>query len=298
VLWRVAKTNESHQAQSLSFAARRPYLFVAIIEVVIIAAYLLAGTIATLLSLAGNTYSDSVVILADSVLAVVAVALVTRSFGWHRIGFRKIPSENKRVLYLFALPFLPVAVNLAPGIAQIPTVISILLYAGITVLVGFVEEIYFRGIMLQPLKTKGVWHAVIVTAFLFGATHTLNAVGGISSPLYVILQLGYATALGLTFAAVVLATNLIWPLILAHFLINFASFLNSGGTVGGTTVTAIDYGIAAAYIVIFTVYALFIVRRYFSPSEPSSVKSTKKRTKAWPAIDQPSQKDSGLLQNF
>jgi membrane protease YdiL (CAAX protease family) len=227
----------------------------------------LAGTIATFLSLAGNAYSYSVVILADSILGVVAIAIVTRSYGWRRIGFKQIPKDSGRLLYLFALPFLPVIVNLARGIPQIPSASTILFYAGLTFLVGFVEETYFRGIMLQSLKAKGVWHAVIVTAFLFGATHTLNAVSGISSTLYVILQLGYATAIGLTFAVLVLATNLIWPLILAHFLTNFASFLNSGGAVGGTTVTTTDYGVAAAYVLIFTAFAFFVIRRHLNPTD-------------------------------
>jgi membrane protease YdiL (CAAX protease family) len=260
-------TNENHEAQPQSFGSRRAYVFVAVIEVVIIGVYILAGTIANHLSLAGNTYSDSVVILADSVLAVVAVAILARSHGWRKIGFREIPRDNRRALYLFALPFLPVIVNLASGIPQMLTVTTIVFYAGLTLLVGFVEEVYFRGIMLQSLKTKGVLRAVIVTAFLFGATHALNALGGISSPLYAILQVGYATAIGLTFAALVLATNLIWPLILAHWLINFASFLNSGGEVGGTVVTTTDYGIAAAYILIFTAYAFFIIRGRLNPSQ-------------------------------
>jgi hypothetical protein len=59
--------NENHGAQLESFGARRAYLFVAVLEVIITVVYLFAGTIATLLSLAGNAYSDSVVILADSI---------------------------------------------------------------------------------------------------------------------------------------------------------------------------------------------------------------------------------------
>jgi hypothetical protein len=105
--------NENHGAQLESFGARRAYLFVAVLEVIITVVYLFAGTIATLLSLAGNAYSDSVVILADSILAVLAIAIVTRSYGWRRIDFRKISRDNGRVLYLFPLPFLPVIVNLA-----------------------------------------------------------------------------------------------------------------------------------------------------------------------------------------
>ena len=34
-------------------------------------------------------------------------------------------------------------------------------------MVGFVEEAIFRGLMLQALKARGLWQAAVVTALLF-----------------------------------------------------------------------------------------------------------------------------------
>lgn len=66
---------------------------------------------------------------------------------------------------------------------------------------------------------------MIITSVLFGVAHGMNAIYA-ASAVYTALQVGYAMGLGLTFAALVLVTRLIWPLIPAHALINFSAALN------------------------------------------------------------------------
>jgi membrane protease YdiL (CAAX protease family) len=146
------------------------------------------------------------------------------------------------------------------GVLHLPSLAMVALYAGYTLLVGFVEEVYFRGSVLQALKSCGVWQATVVTAFLFGAAHASNALYG-ASPLYTVLQVGYAIALGLAFAALVLVTRLIWPLILAHALTNFGSILNSAGGLQSTPVTPADYALAAFILLFFTTYDVLLLVR-------------------------------------
>jgi membrane protease YdiL (CAAX protease family) len=128
-------------------------------------------------------------------------------------------------------------------------------------LIGFVEEVYFRGIMLQALKRKGLWTATIITALLFGAAHSTNILGG-TSPIYTLLQVGYAVPIGLSFAALALTTKLIWPLVLGHGLINFGAYLNTaaGGAIS-TTVTQVDYVLTAVMLVTFTIYAVILLQK-------------------------------------
>ena len=115
-------------------------------------------------------------------------------------------------------------------------------------LVGFVEEGYFRGLLLQPLRSKGALHAVIINSVLFGVAHSL----------------------GLAFAALVLVTRLIWPLILAHGLINFTATLNSAAGATLTTVRAADYWLAGGLLLFGAAYAAFLLRRYPQPSPVSA----------------------------
>ena len=48
------------------------------------------------------------------------------------------------------------------------------------------------------------------------------------TPLYALLQVAYALAIGFCFGAMVVKSRLLWPLIIVHGLGNFAAFLNDG----------------------------------------------------------------------
>jgi membrane protease YdiL (CAAX protease family) len=88
-------------------------------------------------------------------------------------------------------------------------------------IVGFVEETVFRGILLYALmrvwgRTKrGLVAAVVVQAALFGVLHALQAFAGLS------LAAGLANVLatfifGLWTGVLVLAVGSLWPAILLH----------------------------------------------------------------------------------
>ncbi len=91
-------------------------------------------------------------------------------------------------------------------------------------LIGFVEEVFFRGLILRAIAPRGLWKAAIISSIVFGLLHSLNPLAG-ANPLDTLLQLGYTLAIGFGFAAVALRTRVIWPLVLIHGLIDFASFL-------------------------------------------------------------------------
>ncbi len=227
-----------------------PYVFVVLLTLFVIGVDFLAGSISALLP--------------NPILAIIAIVVITKARWWRRIGFTYSRQDARSLLLftpVFVLPvlwWLVVTPLIGYGVVQIPSLAMFLFYAGFTLLIGFVEEVYFRGIMLQALKSRGLWHATVVTAFLFGAAHASNALYGASS-LYTVLQVGYAIAFGLSFAALVLVTRMIWPVILAHALANFASILNNAGGLQSTTVTPTDYAITAFAIIVFTTYAVILL---------------------------------------
>jgi hypothetical protein len=66
-------------------------------------------------------------------------------------------------------------------------------------------------------------------------------------------------------------TGLIWPVILAHALTDFAAALNSAGGLISTTVTPTDYAITAVSVVLFSSYAVILLAtapRQAAPSKP------------------------------
>ena len=147
--------------------------------------------------------------------------------------------------------------NLTFGIQPLalPVVLNFLILAAAS---GLIEEIAFRGLILRAFLPRGAWTALLASTAFFGFSHALNVLGGISSPVYVAVQIGYALAIGFCFAALALRGGMIWPLAIVHALGNFASFLNSG-SVGGDQVTPQVLIVSSLYIVIFTTYGFFLM---------------------------------------
>lgn len=87
----------------------------------------------------------------------------------------------------------------------------ILLFITMVVVPAFVEELLFRGLILENLLPCGKTVAIFGSAFLFGMMHQ-NAE-----------QLLYATGAGIVFGWIYVRTRSIWPCVLAHFINNFQS---------------------------------------------------------------------------
>jgi hypothetical protein len=113
--------------------------------------------------------------------------------------------------------------------------------------------------MLRAFLPRGAWTAALASTAFFGFSHALNALSGISSPLYTVVQIAYALAIGFCFAAMALKGGLVWPLAVCHGLGNFAAFLSTG-TAGGDSVTSLMIFVSAAYIVFFTTVGIAIMR--------------------------------------
>jgi membrane protease YdiL (CAAX protease family) len=234
--------------KSTRFAERHPYWFIVILEVVVIVVYLLAGTIAHFLNLSTMGLYG----LANLGLTVIVALFLTVMGWWQTVGFRA-PDRGNDVLY-FLVPFIPMLINFIPGV-EVPSLRYVLEVFVITLLVGFVEEGIFRGLMLSALKPHGLWKAAIVTALLFGFTHALNSLAG-KSLVEDVLQIGYAVAMGFGFAALVLRKGILWPLILAHWLINFIAFIQPAGF---TYPAPWNVLITVFLIVVFTVYGVLVM---------------------------------------
>jgi membrane protease YdiL (CAAX protease family) len=87
----------------------------------------------------------------------------------------------------------------------------LLLFLTMAVIPAFVEELLFRGLILENLLPYGKTVAILGSALLFGMMHR-NAE-----------QLLYATGAGIVFGWIYVRTRSIWPCVLAHFINNFYS---------------------------------------------------------------------------
>jgi membrane protease YdiL (CAAX protease family) len=236
------------QMKITRFAEHHPYWFVAILEIVVIVVYLTAGTIAHFLKLSNlGLYG-----LANLGLTIIVAVLLTVMGWWKAIGFRS-PDRRGDLLY-FLVPFIPMFINFIPGV-EVTSLRYLIEALAITLMVGFAEEVIFRGLMLNALKVRGLWRAAIITALLFGLTHALNVLAG-KSLVEDVAQIYYAVAIGFAFAALVLYKGILWPLVLAHWLINFVNFIQKPGF---TYPAPWNVLIPASIAVVFTAYGLFVM---------------------------------------
>lgn len=200
---------------------RHPVRCVALMEAVVVIVYLLVGTLAYFLGLSNMALYG----LANLALTLIVIGLLTRLKWWETVGFK--PLRRRGDLIYFLVPFVPVVLNLIPGV-QIESVAQVSALLAITLLVAFAEETIFRGLMLQTIKPLGHWKAAIITALLFGLTHAMNSLTG-KDLLDSAMQVGYAVAIGFAYAALVLKKEGLWLLILAHFLTDFVFFIQRPG---------------------------------------------------------------------
>ncbi len=221
-----------------TFSRQHPYWFVGALEIGVVAVFLgIFLILKRVLSAVSSADIDLLLnAIAYSLLAVVTAVLLARLNWWKTAGFQQ-PSRWFFLL-LFWLPILPLALNLIGGmkVASVaPWRISVFLL--VSMLVGFVEEGIFRGLMVQALFPKGVWTAAVVPTLLFGLAHCVNLALGENAQA-VALQLVYTTMIyGFGSAALVIYTKTIWPIVVIHALVDFAAWLQAGTSLKTTGVT-------------------------------------------------------------
>ena len=170
-------------------------------------------------------------------LAVLTLYVLRSVLDGHAAGFRRLHWPA----LLWMLPSWWVLANLTmqiwaqrPGVTIDPALLQVLTLICITTfLIGFSEETMFRGIVLRSALTRlSVIQAMGLSATLFALLHLVNLIAGLplATALY---QLAFAFAVGLFLAPVALRLNNLWPLILWHWLWNFALF--SAAALGITT---------------------------------------------------------------
>lgn len=205
------------------FTGRHPVLAVVLIEVMLFLALFSAGAY---LSISGITDQSPVPYAFVPLAALLLLYLLTGK-RYTRYGFRSLRSIPRREL-LFYLPlaadvFLVVTNGLANGFREV-SALQWTGLLGLALLVAFVEETVYRGLILNILLQKGIRAAVLTSSLLFSLTHLLNLMGG-QSMAATLLQLAYALLVGLSLALLYVRHKSLLPLITFHFLHNFTQFL-------------------------------------------------------------------------
>ena len=187
------------------------------------------------------------------VIAALATVFIKKNRLEKKYGLTGWPRNTKR--YLFFIPMWILATgNLwggfgiaYDGMGQVFAVVSM-------ILVGYVEEVIFRGFLFKALISKnGIKPAIIISSVTFGLGHIINILSGHAS-LETVIQVFFAIGWGFIFTIVFYKCQSLIPCIIAHSLIDvFSLFVNETHNdmtgriyMGVTILVAIVYGIYLA----------------------------------------------------
>ena len=172
--------------------------------------------------LAGKTVPQLLVPVAVGLaLAVWATAFILRSGLGETFGLCRFRGSWKG--FLFFLPLLAISLtNLKDGVG-LPARLELCVLMALNMAVaGYVEELIFRGFLFRAMAKDNLRSAVIVSAVTFGAGHIVN-LGNTADWAGVLLQVGYAIAIGFLFTAIVYKGGSLWPCIISHMVVNGTS---------------------------------------------------------------------------
>jgi len=205
----------------------------------------------------GNPEMIYVLVGFEAVMSVYAVIVARRLFGHWQCGFGPI---HWRGLWWLVPNFLVMAALFAAAFSTgTPGIFGLVLLVIVTTcLVGFSEELMFRGIVLQgALRELGLAKAILLSSALFASLHAVNVLAFV--PLDgMVQQLGLTFVFGLAMACYALRANSLVPMIVFHALWDMVQLL--GGIWGTDFGQLILLGIVVNAVVAAALW-WFVLRR-------------------------------------
>ena len=198
----------------------------------------------------------------QSVLGLSAVAAVIAIVSsmiplWGRLGVASKVQNVRPCLYFIPMIILATG-NIWDGIELHYSGAS-LWYAMISMaLVGFVEEMLFRGFLFRTLlKKDGPKVAIIVSAVTFGIGHIVNLLAGMAT-VENLMMIVFAVAWGFIFTMVYYKSGNLLLCILVHSVIDVLSTIAGESELG-------SWIYIGATVVLGGAYSLYLAKRVGTP---------------------------------
>ena len=132
------------------------------------------------------------------------------------------------------------------------------------ILVGFVEEMIFRGFLFRAMLSKDkTIVAIIVSALTFGIGHIVNLFTGQAS-FETVIQIIFAISWGFIFTMVCYKSGSIIPCIIAHSMIDALSLFGADNEL-------VDWIYIGATIVVAIIYCIYLGRLRSAGSDRKAV---------------------------
>ena len=204
--------------------------------------------------------SKSITVIVGLVISIFLIIWLKKNNLLKEYGITKAGIEFKKMFYYIPLILLIIP-NLMFGINidEKYSILEIVLYIVSMILVGFLEELIFRGFLFTSLKKEGIKTAIIISSITFGMGHIINLVTGNSNNLiFTLIQIEYATMVGFLFTIIFYKTKNLIPCIVAHSLVNSLSIL-----VDTSMLSLMDEIIVALiWTIISITYSVYIIKKF------------------------------------
>lgn len=178
--------------------------------------------------------------------------------GYKRLGLSSL--SEKPQFSLWSIPYICIFVlNIlfclfTGDFSKDPNLVITILFT--TILVGFSEELVFRGIVLPIfIEKKKVLPALLISSLAFSLLHAVNILGG-TTLLGTLTQLFLTFIFGLVFSCMALQVRNIIPLMIFHFSWDFVLIshpITSANTTLITTIGSLLNFVIVIPIVMYTV---------------------------------------------
>lgn len=201
-----------------------------------------------------NNFGDSspISLIGLLMIATVITIFILKNKLNEKYGFSSIDNYRE---YLYFTPFILLAsVNLWSGVSVHYSPLNQMFAVLTMALVGYVEEILFRGFLFKAIEKDSIKQAIIISAVTFGAGHIINLLTG-QATVDTILQIMYAMAIGFAFVMVFYKSKSLIPCIVTHSLINTTSKFS------GESSRVFDYVVAIFIILVAGGYAFYLYKR-------------------------------------
>ena len=164
-------------------------------------------------------------------------------------------SNAKPSQFLFFIPLVAVAsVNLWLGVSLSGSFLTGAIYFASMLLVGFLEELIFRGLLFNAMKENNLKSAIIVSSVTFGIGHLVNLINGSGADLLSnICQVVSAVAFGFLFVIIFYKSKSLLPCIITHSLLNALSVFQNTAKVT-PTFTIVSSLILTVIALLYTLY--------------------------------------------
>ena len=198
----------------------------------------------------------------QSLLGLTAVAAVISVVSsliplWRRIGVTAKPQHIRLCLYFLPMILLATG-NIWDGFELHYKGASLWYAIGSMALVGFVEEMIFRGLLFRALlKKDGPRAAIIVSAVTFGIGHIVNLLAGMATAKN-LMMIVFAVAWGFVFTMVYYKSGSLLHCILVHAVVDILSMVAAETAWG-------SWLYIGATVVIGAAYSLYLMKRVETP---------------------------------